>query len=121
MTALQVKRARRLPGETHYDAYQKFAAQQRTIKENVEWLLNRFPYLKKSPHVNKLIVWYYWFYIDNLPELVQDNMMIRPEDFGKLTPNESITRIYRAVVPIEERPPVVLEREFHYRKYYGRR
>lgn len=72
-----------------------FIIKQRTIKENVESLLNKFPYLLSD--YTKL-VWYYWFYIDNIPDLIKQNKIIAPEDFKQLTKPESITRAFRQLV-----------------------
>jgi hypothetical protein len=107
--------------------FEQFEQKRITIREKVENLIRKFPFLKED--YNKL-VWFFWFYEDGIHKIIQPNGMIELKKFPRLTKVESITRAFREISNIKKKPfaipvPAVQEaraiEEQHYQEYYGRK
>jgi len=71
-----------------------FVKQRVTIKENVEWLIEKYPYVKND---YRKLLQMYWFHIDGLKRFIPF------EELQKMTQPESITRAFREIANIKRK------------------
>ncbi len=98
-----------------------FVQKRSTIKENVEWLIQKFPFVKND---YRKLLQMYWWHIDGLKRFIPF------EELQKMTQPESITRAFREISNIRKKSftqpiPIVQEarqiEEQNYHTYYSRK
>lgn len=99
--------------------FEQFSQKRRTIKENVEWLIQKFPFTKND---YRKLLQMYWYHVDNLKRFIPF------EELEKMTQPESITRAFRELSSMRRIPrphPIVQEaraiEQEHYQEYFGRK